>query len=157
MHSHGLWSLSLCGKWMYMCWPKYCGLYLLCWRKALTSFCFSGVITMPPFLSCLMVNVFPGNASFSCCFVMSKSVCGLRLSRMIGVIFLSFVVCVWVVGLVCWLVCGVFGVVMLLCIGVGCLVYWCVCSGTVGFAVCMWAVVWCCWCIVGDVFVYVDF
>ena len=54
------------------------------------------------FLSCLMVNVFPGNASFSCCFVTLKSVCGLRLYRMIGVIFLSFVLCVWVVE--CWLV-----------------------------------------------------
>ena len=82
-----------------------------------------------------MVNVFPENASFSCCFVMLKSVCGLRLSRMIGVIFLSFVLCVWVVDLVCWLVCGVFGVVMLLCICVGCLVYLYVCSGTVSFAV----------------------
>ena len=68
MHSHGLWSLSLCEKWMYMCWPKYSGLYLSCRRKALTSSFFSGVSTMPPFLSCLMVNVFPGNASFSLAF-----------------------------------------------------------------------------------------
>ena len=98
IHSHGLWSLSLCGKWMYICWPKYCGLYLSCRRKALTSSCFSGV------------NVFPGNASFSCCFVTLKSVCGLRLSRIIGVIILSFVLCLWDVDLVCWLVCGVFGV-----------------------------------------------
>ena len=53
---------------------------------------------MPPFLSCLMVNVLPGNASFSCCFVMLKSVCGLRLPRIIGVIFLSFVLLIWCVG-----------------------------------------------------------
>ena len=52
---------------------------------------------------------------------------------MIGVIFLSFVVCVWVVGLVCWLVCGVFDVVMLLCIGVGCVVVW----GVLSICVCV--------------------
>ena len=80
-----------------------------------------------------MVNVFPGNASFSCCFVMLKSVCGLRLSRMIGVIFLSFVVCVWVADLVCWLVCGVFGVVMLLCICVGRVAVW----GVLSICVCV--------------------
>ena len=89
---------------------------------------------MPPFLSCLMVNVFPGNASFSCCFVTLKSVCGLRLSRMIGVIFLSFVLCVWVVDLVCWLVCGVFDVVMLLCICVCCVAVW----GVLSICVCVW-------------------
>ena len=148
-----------------MCWPKYCGLYLSCRRKALTSSCFSGASTMPPFLSCLMVNVFPGNASFSCCFVTLKSVCGLRLSRMIGVIFLSFVLCVWVIDLVCWLVCGVFGVVVLLCscvfvwvellCGVSCL-FVCVAEGLVLLFICGWlsGVVGV---FFGDVFVYVDF
>ena len=97
------------------------------------SSCFSGVSTMPPFLSCLMVNVFPGNTSFSRCFLTPKSVCGLRLSRMIGVIFLSFVLCVWVVDLVCWLVCGVFGVVVL-CICVGCVAVW----GVLSICVCVW-------------------
>ena len=93
MHSQGRWSLSLCGKCMYKCWPKYCGLYLSCLRKAFTSSCFSGEITMPPFFSCLTVNVLPGNACWSCCFVMFRSVCGLRLSIMIGVILLPFVWC----------------------------------------------------------------
>ena len=78
MHSQGRWSLSLCGKCMYKCWPKYCELYLSCLRKAFTSSCFSGEITMPPIFSCLTVNVFPGNACWRCCFVMFRSVCGLR-------------------------------------------------------------------------------
>ena len=45
------WSLVTVAlwKWMYMCWPKYCGLYLSCRRKASTSSCFSGVSTLPPF------------------------------------------------------------------------------------------------------------
>ena len=52
---------------------------------------------------------------------------------MIGVIFLSFVLCVWVVDLVCWLVCGVFGVVVLLCICVGCVAVW----GVLSICVCV--------------------
>ena len=62
-----------------------------------------------------------------------KSVCGLRLSRMIGFIFLSFVLCFWFVDLVCWLVCGVFGVVVVLCICVGCVAVWVSC-----LFVCVW-------------------
>ena len=80
MHRQGRWSLSLCGKCMYKCWPKCCGLYLSGWRKAFTSSYFSGETTMPPFLSCLTVNVLPGNAYWSCCFAVFRSVCGFKLS-----------------------------------------------------------------------------
>ena len=52
---------------------------------------------------------------------------------MIGVIFLSFVLCVWVVDLVRCLVCGVFGVVLLLCICVGCVAVW----GVLSICVCV--------------------
>ena len=72
MHIQGRWSLSLCGKCMYKCWTKFCGLYLSCWRKAFTSSCFSGETTMPLILSCLTVNVLPGNACRSCCFVVFR-------------------------------------------------------------------------------------
>ena len=97
------WSLITVALWevdVYVL-AKVLWVYLSCRRKALTQSCFSGVSTMPPFLSCLMVNVFPGNASFSCCFVTLKSVRGLRLSRIIGVIFLSFL-CVF--GMLIWCV-----------------------------------------------------
>ena len=50
-------------------------------------------------------------------FVMLKSVCDLRLSIIIGVIFLSFVLCFWDVNLVClmwWCCCWVFMWVVLL-------------------------------------------
>ena len=97
MHSQGRWSLSLCGKCMYKYWPEYCGSYMSCLRKAFTSSCFSGEITMPPFFSCLTVNVLPGNACWSCCFVMFRSICGLRLSIMIGVILLPFVLVLCIV------------------------------------------------------------
>ena len=99
-------------------------------------------------------------------FVTLKSVCGLRLSRMIGVLFFSFLLCFWVIDLLIWCVgwcvvclvwwwCCIFVWVVLLC-GVSCL-FVCVCGGRVSFAVYLWVVVWCCWCIFGDVFVYVDF
>ena len=50
MHSQGRWSLSLCAKCMYKCWPKYCGLYLSCLRKAFTSPVFQERLQCLPFL-----------------------------------------------------------------------------------------------------------
>ena len=79
-------SLSLCGKWMYMCWPKCSVSYLSFIRKALTSSCFLGVMTIPPFLRYVVVNDLPGNACLSFCFVSVLSSCGFVLSIIIGII-----------------------------------------------------------------------
>ena len=111
MHSHDLWPLStLCGKWMYMCWPKCSVSYL--------SFIYKEGVDILLFFRCddntryVLVNDFPGNDCLRFYVVSVFSSCGFVLSIIIGIIRDFFLwVCVfgWIGCLWCcrlwWLIC----------------------------------------------------